>query len=231
MKKFEFKHQQKRWDYYNCFHASEGPFVEFETGEVILTRKPEPDQRKHYDRYGLQLVSTSDTRWCPQLYLDTKCTEEVKTAWITQGGQQVLAVDHEQRVAIKVNGRWGIKTDKLQYLGKHLQNAAAVWMGPERLPIPMAKITVSRPDRNMVKELTPKLEQVRTAVRAAARIQGIERPYWDDGRLGIKREWMGMTVEDICAYVCADKIWMRIVAFNGFTHPRAETQHDFLYIK
>ena len=80
MRNFEFNHTYKRWDEYRCFHAGQGPFVEFETGEVILTRVPYPDQRKHYDKYGLQLVSTSDTRWCPQLYLDKACTEEIKIA-------------------------------------------------------------------------------------------------------------------------------------------------------
>lgn len=77
MKQFEFNHSKKRWDHYQCFHNDHGPFVEFETGEVILTRSPAPDQRKHYDRYGIQLVSTADTRSCPQLYLDKACTQAV----------------------------------------------------------------------------------------------------------------------------------------------------------
>ena len=74
MKQFEFNHTRKRWDHYQCFHNSHGPFVEFETGEVILTRFPELDQRQRYDRYGIQLVSTADTHWCPRLYLDKACT-------------------------------------------------------------------------------------------------------------------------------------------------------------
>jgi hypothetical protein len=230
MKKFEFNHTNKHWDSYRCFYSNHGPFVEFETGEVILTRSPEPDQRKHYDRYGLQLVSTSDTRWCPQLYLDKECTEEVKTAWVTQGGQQILAVDHEQRVAIKVNGRWGIKTDKLQYLGKHLQYAAAVWTGHSRLPIALAEITVSMPDRSVKKDLAAKLDEVRTAVTAAARIQGLH-PAWHSDKLTAQPDWIEKTVEELCAYVCADEASMRTVATNGFAFPRAETKHEYLYIK
>lgn len=230
MKKFEFNHSKKRWDAYNCFHVSNGPFTEFETGELILRNKPDPSQRKHYDSYGLQLVSTSDARWCPQLYLDKECTEEVKTAWVTQGGQQIIAVDHEQRVAIKVNGRWGVKTQALQFLGSHLQSAAAVWTGPNRLPIPLAKITVSKPDKTVRKELAPKLDEVRAAVTAAARIQGL-LPLWADDKLTAKPEWADMSVEDIYANVCAENYKMRIVATNGFAYPRAETQHDFLYIK
>jgi len=53
MNKFEFNQTRKSWDSYRCFYNNDGPFVEFETGEVILTRYPEPNQRKHYDRYGL----------------------------------------------------------------------------------------------------------------------------------------------------------------------------------
>jgi hypothetical protein len=230
MKNFEFNHTNKHWDSYQCFYNNHGPFVEFETGEVILTRSPEPHQRKHYDRYGLQLVSTSDTRWCPQLYFDKECTEEVKTVWVTQGGQQLLAVDREQRVAIKVNGRWGIKTDKLQYLGKHLQSAAAVWTGHSRLPIALAEITVSMPDRSVKKDLAAKLDEVRTAVTAAARIQGLH-PAWHSDKLTAQPDWIEKTVEELCAYVCADQTSMRAVATNGFAYPRAETKHEYLYIK
>ena len=230
MNKFEFNQTRKSWDSYRCFYNNDGPFVEFETGEVILTRNPEPYQRKHYDRYGLQLVSTSDTRWCPQLYLDKKRTQKVKTAWVTHGGQQILAIDHEQGVAIKVNGSWGIKSGKIQYLGKHLQSAAAVWTGHSRLPIAMAEITVSKPDRSAKKDLAPKLDEVRTAVTAAARIQDL-RPAWLDSRFVAHPDWVDQTVEEIYAYVCADEGRMRSVATNGFTFPRAETKHEYLYIK
>jgi hypothetical protein len=230
MIKFEFKHQNKQWDGYRCFHANEGPFVEFETGEVILTRSPEPDQRRHYDRYGVQLVSTADTRWCPQLYLDKECTQEVKTAWLTQGGQQIIAVDREQRVATKVNERWGVKTEKLQYLGSHLRSAAAVWTGPNRLPIAMEQITVSRPDRTVAKELSAKLDELRTVVTAAARIQNLHLA-WHTDKVTADTSWADKTVEDICAYVFADTNLMRAIVTNGFAYPRAETRHDFLYVK
>lgn len=230
MKQFKFNHTNKRWDSYQCFYNTYGPFVEFETGEVILTHSPYPYQRNHYDRYGIQLVSTADTRWCPGLYLDKACTEEVKPAWVNQGGQQILAVDREQRVAIKVNGRWGIKTDKLQFLGSHLRSAAAVWTGPNRLPIAMAEITVSIPDRTVKRGLNDKLVQVRAAVTAAARIQGLV-PSWNGGKLRAKPEWHDNSVEEIYAYVCADQTRMRQVATNGFSYPRAETKHEFLYVK
>jgi hypothetical protein len=230
MKNIEFNHTNKHWDSYQCFYNNHGPFVEFETGEVILTRYPEPSQRKHYERYGIQLVSTADTRWCPQLYLDKACTQEVKTAWVTQGGQQIIAVDHEQRVAIAVSGAWGIKKDKLQYLGKHLNRAAAVWTGHSRLPIPMAEITVSTPDRSVKKELADKIEDVRAVVTAAARIQGLS-PAWNCDKVTAEPNWIDKTVDEICAYLCADKNLMRIVATNGFAYPRAETKHEYLYIK
>lgn len=230
MNKFEFSSTARHWDAYKCFHVNNGPFVEFETGELILRDFPNPNQRREYDKYGIRLVSTTDARWCPQLYLDKACTEEVKSAWVTQGRRQIIAVDHEQRVAVKVNERWGVKTEALQYLGKHLRSAAAVWTGPNRLPIPLAKITVSKPDSTVRKELASKLDEVRTAVTAAARIKSLS-PVWGDDKLTAKAEWADMSVEDIYANVCANDYTMRCVATNGFAYPRAETQHDFLYIK
>lgn len=230
MIKFEFNHKEKQWDQYRCFYVTAGPFVEFETGELILRQSPDPNQRKHYDRYGLQLVSTADARWCPQLYLDKECTEAVKPAWVTQGGQQILAVDHEQRVAIKVNGRWGIKTEKLQYLGSHLRSAAAVWTGPNRLPIAMEQITVSRPDRTVAKELSAKLDELRTVVTAAARIQNLH-PAWHTDKVTADTSWAHKTLEELCAYVCANTSMMRAVATNGFAYPRTETKHEYLYVK
>lgn len=230
MKEFEFDHKRKRWDQYHCFYVNNGPFVEFETGEVILTSCPEPSQRKHYDAYGIQLVSTADTRWCPALYLDKACTEEVKPAWVTQGGQQILAIDRVQRVAIKVTDRYGVKTDKLQFLGSHLRYAAAVWTGPNRLPISMDTITVSRPDLTVKSGLAAKLAEVRAAVTAAARIQNLYPAYTCD-KLRASSDWGDKSVEGICAHVFADSHRMRTVAANGFSYPRAETKHEFLYIK
>jgi hypothetical protein len=94
----------------------------------------------------------------------------------------------------------------------------------------MAEITVSKPDRSVKKDLAAKLDEVRTAVTAAARIQGLH-PAWHSDKLTARPDWIEKTVEELCAYVCADQISMRTVATNGFAFPRAETKHEYLYIK
>lgn len=238
MKKFEFKQNSKMWDRYTAFHANEGPFVEFETGEVMVNYHPSPAGRRHYGRYDIELVTTSDDQ-CPELFFDKECTEPVKRAWLTQNGQQHLAVDHEQKVAVKLSGSRYIsphateqslkRSPELQYLPSHLGGARAVWMGYGRPPVPLAKIVVSQPDRSIKKELGQKLQQVRDAVRAAARIQNISD--WGEQKMVVSPQWQDWTVEDICAYVCSDTTYMQWVAYGGFMFPRTEARYDFLYVK
>jgi hypothetical protein len=229
MIKFEFNHHQKSWDRYHAFHATNGPFTEFETGELMVTYTPKPGARRTYAKYGIQLVTTADKN-CPQLYLDKACTQPVPPAWVTQGGQQHLAVDLEQKVATALRTEWG-KNKKLQYLGKHVEGACALWTGPNRLPVPLAQITVSTPDRSCKRELKDKLDAARAAITAVARMQGLPVP-WGTDRLAACKEWVDLTVEEIVAKVLAyDKILIRYAAFNGFSYPRNDTKHDFLYIK
>lgn len=229
MKQFEFNHQRKMWDTHRAFHSTQGPFTEFETGELMVHYLPRPDGRQVYQKYGIQLVGTSD-RDCPKLYLDKACTQEVLTAWVTQRGQQLIAVDEEQKVAVALRTGWSNKKELMQFLPSHVHNARALWTGPNRLPVPLAQITVSQPDPTVKKGIKDKVDTVRTAVTAAARIKGLPT-IWGNDKLTAKPEWEDMEVEDIVAHVCSDDLWMRMVATNGFTYPRADTKHDFLYIK
>lgn len=231
MKKIEFDSSRERFNSYNCFHTyGPGPFVEFKTGEVILTREHTLDDRKHYSRYGFHLTTTTSS-YCPGLYMDKACTEYVTPAWLSQNGQQLLVIDEEQKVAIKVARAHRTKPPEvLQFLGTHLEHASAVWTGPNRLPIPLAKIIVSQPDRPLKKELAQKLDDVRSSVTAAARVRGLS-PSWSQAKQPVKNDWLDKSVEVICAYLCSDETMMRTVATNGFSYPRAETGVDFLYIK
>jgi len=240
MKKFEFDQNHKMWDRYRAFHATHGPFVEFETGEVMVNYFPRPDGRRYYGRYDIQLVTTSDSD-CPQLYFDRKCEQPVTPAWLKQDGQQNLAIDHDQKVAVKLSGwRAMLSTHpedslkrfpELQYLPSHLQGAHAVWMGYGRPPVPLTKIAVSAPDKTMKEDMRAKLRDVRDSVRAAARITGVEaRPYGPEDKMPVRAEWQDWTVEDICAYVCADTTSMRWAAYGGFEYPRAVTKYDYLHV-
>lgn len=230
MKSFEFNYQQQRWDTYSAFHTNAPPFVEFATGELMLARVPDADQRKRYQRYGIQLVATTD-RDCPQLYLDKACTQPVLSAWITQGGMQDLAVDEEQKVAIKCSGWYrDEKTVAEANLPKHLVSAKVLWTGPGRLPTSYQKINVSVPDKAAAKELGGKLRDVRAAITAISRVRGLSKA-WNSDKMNAKTLWADQSVEEIVENICKHDTDIRLAATNGFTHPRRGTEHEFLYIK
>ena len=232
MKKFEFNHTHKSWDRYKAFYYSNGPLTEFETGEVMVTYHPRPDQRRTYEKYGIQLVATTDGA-CPTLYFDEKLEKPVPTAWFNQSGLQHLAVDMERGVAVKLSSscyRYNKKDPTFQFLGSHVSGAVALWTGPERMPVPLSTISVSEPDKDVRKELRALLADTRKAVVAAARMRDLPK-IWGDDRWPANPDWMDWTVEQLCAYVCADEYRMRTVYTNGFSYPRKQTQHDFLYVE
>ena len=67
MKEFKFDHEYKSWDRYKAFHNKDWAMVEFETGEVIV-RSCDKDYRMMYDKYGIQIVASTDSS-CPPLPL------------------------------------------------------------------------------------------------------------------------------------------------------------------
>jgi len=232
MQKFTFNHEQKQWDGFKAFHTTNGIFVEFETGELaITTAQPHPRDRDFYDKYGIYVLSTSDDN-CPQLYLDKECTQPVKKAWLNQNGMQYLSVDEQQKVAVRLGGFYSRK-DRQQYLPRNLLQAA-VWMGPDRLPVPTNAFDVSVPDKSVRKDLGPKLTEVRAVIRAAHRINpaGSKRYHWETRYpVAAQPSWADLEVSDLVAKLSSNSDTMRSVAEDGFTYPRAVTQHDFLYTK
>jgi hypothetical protein len=231
MKKFEFNHTHKSWDRYNAFYHTSGPLTEFETGEVMVTYHPRPDERKTYNKYGIQLVTTTDAA-CPTLYFDERLEKPVPMAWFNQSGMQQLAVDLERGVAVKLSSRRyrNTKDPSLQFLGDHTSGAVALWTGPERMPVPLSTISVSEPDKDVRKELRTLLADTRKAVVAAARLRNLSK-IWGDDKWPANPDWVDWTVEQLCAYVCADECRMLTVYINGFSYPRKQTQHDFLYVE
>lgn len=231
MNKFSFNHERKQWDRFEAFHVTNGIFTEFETGELVIRDShPHPQHRCFYDKYGIRVVATGDYE-CPPLYLDKECTQQVKSAWLNQNGQQYLAVDEQQNVAVRLGYR-GQSNNKKQHLAKNLMQPA-VWMGPDRLPVPVGEFVISRPDRSVRKDLGPKLAEVRAAVRAVYRINPTpQKHYWFDQRsVCAKPDWADRTVPNLVGLLCGDHRTMRQVAECGFTYPRATTTHDFLYVK
>ena len=227
MKTFEFNHRDKSWDRFKSFHAFNRNLVEFETGEVMVIGHPDPDDRHMYDKFGIQLVTTSD-RNCPTLYFDEECTEPVKKAWLTWKGQQQLAIDHEQKVAVKLSGGWRHKAHDV--LGTHVEQATAYWAGAERRPRPLGLIKIHTPDDEYRKKVQPVLNQVRVAVTAIYRMSE-QKHWWSSSVYEAEKKWQDSSVEDIVAEICGNDSAMRGVATKGFKLPRKCEDIDFLYIK
>ena len=228
MKTFEFNHKGKSWDRFNAFHAFTRNIVEFETGEVMIIGHPDPDDRHRYDKFNIQLTTTTDSE-CPHLYFDSECTKPVKKAWLTWKGQQMLAIDHEQKVAVALDNTWHRKASTL--LGTHVEQASAYWAGAERRPQPLGLISIHTPDNEYKKKVLGILNQVRVAVTAIYRMKEEKNHWWSTYKYEAETRWQDSSTEEIVAEICAEERAMRDVATRGFKLPRKCETVDFLYIK
>ena len=228
MKPFEFNHRYKKWDEFKAFHNTDGPFVEFETGELMLpSHGHKPDDRHMYERFGLRLTTTTEPD-CPDLYFDRECYHPVKKAWLTQQGQQILVIDYQQGVAVKNCYGWRNKNKNAKCFANHVKHAGILWTGPDVLPIPRGPIQISRPDQYLRHDIGSKLKEVATIVTAAARVRGLTT-YWDSG-LDAKKEWVDMSADDICANVLSSDKDAARVAKNGFSFPRTNDAREYLFV-
>ena len=233
MKEFKFDHAYKSWDRYRAFHNANWGLVEFDTGEVMVMNYVDVNDRRMYDKYGIQLVATTDSD-CPQLYLDKECTEPVKKAWITHHGMQELAIDWEQKVAVGFGHR---RHDELNtHLGTHCHSALVYWSGAKRRPIPLGSIKIQTPNPEYRKVLSPIIVgEVIPAITAMHKMDKSRHGY-GRGKYMAKEEWLDSSAEEIVADICATPEWslsgdLKQIALNGFEYPRSTETVDFLYIK
>lgn len=223
-----YPQRRREWDRFKVFHITNGHFIEFETGEMMVTGTPNPDRRKFYPEYNVQLVTTTDTD-CPTLYLDKECTQPVKKAWVTQHGHQQLAIDYEQSIAVALYEGWSNK--KSTTLGDHVMQASAYWAGQERLPIPLTQIKVQTPDPEYKKKMGRVLSEVRAAVSALWRMRGKDDKYmWPETHMASK-EWLDSSVEGIVGELTEEDRVMYNIATKGFEYPRKTQEFNYLYVK
>lgn len=231
-RKTSYPYKVRCWDAYNAFHMTNGVFVEFESGELMITSVPNPDNRQYYAEYDVQLVTTTDPD-CPTLYMDKECTEPVKKAWLTQHGQQHLVIDYERKVAFALQEGWHGLNKVKTFLGDHVESARAYWAGQERMPIPIETIKVQAPNPEYRKKMVNTLGEVRAAVTAIWRIKATEsNSWWSSSAFPAKEEWLDSSVEDIVAEVSKweDRL-MYGIAESGFSYPRSTNEVEFLYVK
>ncbi len=234
MKTFQFDHAHKSWDRYKAFYNQDWGLIEFDTGEVIVHNYITPDCRMMYDKYGIQIVATTDSD-CPQFYFDKECTEPVKKAWITYHGMQELAVDHEQKVAMGFAYRG--RDERNSHLGRHVHSALVYWAGAERRPIALGNIKIQTPNPEFRKVLSPIIVgKVIPAINAMHKMDKNKHHGYGRGKYKIKKEWLDSSAEKIIADICDVPEWslpsdLRQIATNGFEYPRSTQRVDFLYIK
>ena len=231
MKKFEFNQARKQWDRRKVFHYSESGFTEFENGELII-HDTNTRYRGYKNKYDVRMTTTRNCGM--QLYLDEECTQPVKKAWLLQGGQQNMALDYEQGMAVHLSGGYRGSTKSCE-LPQQYHGAHAFWPRAKQLPIPLTQFTVSKPDRSIKKELIDKLDDIRAAITAAIRINPAKHIYarTDHKYLATPR-WLEMSVTGIVTSLTAgtgysDDRDRYAIAHNGFSYPRADTYHDYLY--
>lgn len=233
MQRFEFNHANKKWDGRKVFHYDYSGFTEFENGELIINHT-NIHCRGYQSKYDVEMTTTRDCG--RQLYLDVLCTQPVKKAWLLQGGQQDMALDYEQKVAVHLHGEWR-GASKSRELPKQYHGAHAFWPQAKQLPIPLTQFTVSKPDRSIKKELVGKLDDIRAAITAAIRINPAKHRYaTTDCKYRATPKWLEMPLTDIVASLTSgagysDDRDRYAIAHNGFSYPRADTYHDYLYFK
>jgi len=233
MKQFEFNHACKNWDHRKVFHYDHSGFTEFENGELIIEHT-NIHCRGHQSKYDVEMTTTRDCG--RQLYLDEMCTQPVKKAWLLQGGQQDMALDYEQKVAVHLHGGYR-GASKSRELPHQYHGASAFWPRAEQLPIPLSQFTVSKPDRSIKKELIGKLDDIRAAITAAVRINPPKYRFsTTDHKYKARPRWLEMSLTGIVASLTSgtgytDDRDRYAIAHNGFSYPRADTYHDYLYFK
>lgn len=241
MKHVNFSNVDKSWDRYGAFHRIDGGLVHFDTGEVMVRANMESYYRQTYKEFGIQLVATTEKE-CPALYFDKECTDLVTKAWLTQDGQQELAIDLEQKcaVAFRYHNWYRGKREAIPALGSHVEQASAYWSGAERMPVPLAKIRVQAPLPEYRKKVQSVLfDEVQPAITAMWRVSEASKGYgYNTRKYRAKESWLDSSAQEIIDDIFSSEISdynkneaMRSIAQHGFRLPRAMTEVDFLYIK
>lgn len=103
MKLPNFDYANRRWDAYKQFHCVPyWPFIQLETGELMCVATSfRPDARRRYKELNISVVMTTDDT-CQELYRDRECTQKLAKSWLTQGGGQLLLIDHDTHEVVKL---------------------------------------------------------------------------------------------------------------------------------
>lgn len=146
-----FEQHRPMWDEYRAFHIKDGPFVQFDTGEVICTRANfDRDEfvRKLYSDLNVEIRYTADDKM-PTLYLPTG--EKIAKSWLDDKGSQTILIDWNHGIAIRLGGtgntpqytpedHWQANIPE-RFRGK----CNAYWPGERSKPLGSIGVKVTRP--------------------------------------------------------------------------------------
>ena len=216
MKQIDFyagNHQEKiKYDHYKVHYRTYGHFVQFITGEIMVIGHPDPDYRKYYEQFGVQLVASID-KDMPTVYEDAECTQEVKKTWLNESGMTMFAVDYEQGIAAPLyqqskdtrspDKKTTSREDIKNFTGDHIRYPSMYWARPKVPPIATGSLQVSTPDRKFASEMAEKATELRAACAAYYKIQRVSDENWKGlSGLGLKKfefkqEWRDLDVSEI----------------------------------
>lgn len=171
MRLLPFAQHRPMWDEYRAFHVKVGPFVQFDTGEVICTRSNfdrDDGVRRLYSDLNVEIRYTADDKM-PTLYLPDGT--KVAKSWLDDKGSQTILIDWNHNIAIRLGGtgnmpdytpkdHWQANIPE-RFRGK----ASAYWPGERSKPLGSIGIKVTRP-RKLTDAEREHLQGIRNYARA-----------------------------------------------------------------
>ena len=131
----EFKHKDATVDQYKVainrhitrHYGHTAHLITTVQGEAFwLGSKVEPEDRKDYGEFNIRVVSTTDND-CP-LFLEPDGTP-VKKAWLQHKGQQILLIDYDSGIAVRLDYERGQELPEFVPHWIKAASACAWWPG------------------------------------------------------------------------------------------------------
>ena len=162
----EFNYERQKWDRYQEFHVTDGGFVRFATGELIVHHSVD---RGYHGRYGVHVFQVSDQ---PQFLREGTLVDPhregapvVKRSWLPQSAPMLY--DHSSRRVVML----GAGAHDADMPSRFRGYAACYFAGADRVPVSGVEISygelkkLSDAEKALLKE---KITVIKAQVRIGA---------------------------------------------------------------
>lgn len=183
-----------RWDRFEHFHHNGGPFVRFETGELIFVpNRPSPHDRGMKQKYNLQITTT---REFDHRLVNPETDEDVPQAWLNRREQQHLIVDWDLKRAYPIMSYPQAKkalADAPKYVRQI--EPGMVWMAEGEEPITGSATILVQPIHKLTKDEKKHMDTLEKACKAWAGLREHESNEYFRYRNGKKNynDYMGFS--------------------------------------